>query len=361
MHYAYHKASGKRETMAIIEVKGLSRTFETKDSRVEALKGIDLSVEEGDVYGIIGMSGAGKSTLVRCLNYLEKPTTGTVIVEGHELGKLTGKDLRKLRSDIGMIFQNFNLLMQATVIGNVCFPLTIHGMPKAKARNKAMQLLETVGLADKALSYPSQLSGGQCQRVAIARALASAPKILLCDEATSALDPQTTQQILDLLRKINKETGITIIIITHSMNVVREICHNVAIVEKGEIVERGLVEDIFTHPKSKAARRLVIEGKDPDQWEDETDSSAEVPELIEDRRIRIVFSENSSYEPVIANMVLHFGKPVNILKADTKDVGGTARGEMILGLSDDKNTSDAQIAYLKEHGLAVDELGKAGE
>lgn len=341
--------------MAIIEVKGLSRTFVTKDATVEALKDIDLTIEEGDVYGIIGMSGAGKSTLVRCLNYLEKPTSGTVTVEGHELGKLSGKELRALRSDIGMIFQNFNLLMQSTVLDNVIFPLTIHGVSKLKAKKKAMSLLETVGLAEKASSYPSQLSGGQCQRVAIARALASDPKILLCDEATSALDPQTTQQILGLLRKINTETGITIVIITHSMNVVREICHNVAIVENGEIVERGLVEDIFTHPKSKAARRLVIEGKDPDQWE-EAASAREVETLHESRRIRIVYQKNSSYEPVIANMVLHFGKPVNILKADTKDVNGTARGEMILGLSDDPKLSDDQITYLKEHGLAVDEL-----
>ena len=242
--------------------------------------------------------------------------------------------------------------MQSTVLDNVIFPLTIHGVSKLKAKKKAMSLLETVGLAEKASSYPSQLSGGQCQRVAIARALASDPKILLCDEATSALDPQTTQQILDLLRRINTETGITIVIITHSMNVVREICHNVAIVENGEIVERGLVEDIFTHPKSKAARRLVIEGN---QWE-EAASAKEVKALHESRRIRIVYQQNSSYEPVIANMVLHFGKPVNILKADTKDVNGTARGEMILGLSDDPKLSDDQIAYLKEHGLAVDEL-----
>lgn len=347
--------------MAIIEVKGLSRTFQTKDGAVEALKGIDLSIEPGDIYGIIGMSGAGKSTLVRCLNYLETPTAGTVTVEGRELGKLTGKELRELRSDIGMIFQSFNLLMQKNVLGNVCFPLVIRGVSKRDAKKKAMELLEIVGLEDKANAYPAQLSGGQCQRVAIARALASDPKILLCDEATSALDPQTTQQILSLLKKINSETGITIVIITHSMNVVREICRSVAIVEEGEIVERGLVEDIFTHPKSKAARRLIIEGKDPDEWEAEQakqsgKTKGELNELHERRRIRIVFSENSSYEPVIANMVLHFGQPVNILKADTKDVGGKARGEMILGLPDDRELAERQVTYLKEHGLAVEEL-----
>ena len=345
---------------AIIEVKDLYKTFQTKDATVEALKDISLQIEEGDVFGIIGMSGAGKSTLVRCLNYLEVPTKGTVLVGGKDLAALTPAELRELRSKIGMIFQNFNLLMQSTVIDNICFPLLIHGTPKAEARKKAEKLLETVGLSSKAKAYPAQLSGGQRQRVAIARALACDPRILLCDEATSALDPQTTQQILELLRKINRETGITIVIITHSMNVVREICHNVAIVENGEIVEQGLVEEIFTHPKSRAARRLIIEVKDPDQREKEqekgTAHGSTVPELHEHRRIRIVFTKNSSYEPVIANMILTFQEPVNILKADTKDVGGVARGEMILGLSTDKGISDRQIAYLEERGLAVEDI-----
>ncbi|MDD5940701.1 MAG: ATP-binding cassette domain-containing protein [Lachnospiraceae bacterium] len=345
--------------MSIIEVKDLSKTFVTKDATVEALKNINFSVEAGDIYGIIGMSGAGKSTLVRCLNYLEVPTKGTVTVEGKELGTLSGKELRDLRSSIGMIFQNFNLLMQKTVLDNVCFPMIIHGRSRAEAKERAVQLLKTVGLESKEKAYPAQLSGGQRQRVAIARSLACDPKILLCDEATSALDPQTTQSILELLRKINKETGITIVIITHSMSVVREICHNVAIVENGEIVERGLVEDIFTHPKSKAARRLIIEGKDPDQWEKEqenkeTDHTVSI--LHEDRRIRIVFTSNSSFEPVIANMILKFREPVNILKADTKDVNGTARGEMILGLPADKDLQEQMIAYLNDRGLAVEDL-----
>ena len=372
--------------MPIIEVKNLSKTFVTKNATVEALKNINFSVEAGDIYGIIGMSGAGKSTLVRCLNYLEVPTEGTVIVEGHELGSLSQPELRALRSSIGMIFQSFNLLMQSTVENNVRFPLKLQGKKysKQEIRAKSDKLLETVGLTEKAKAYPAQLSGGQQQRVAIARALASDPKILLCDEATSALDPQTTQQILQLLRKINEETGITIVIITHQMSVVREICHHVAIVEAGEIVEDGLVEDIFTYPKSRAAKRLVIEGKDPDEWEREqaakTGAGAGVkqgasegsagwpsaesgagspriqPELHETRRVRIVFSSNSSYEPVIANMILETGYPVNILKADTRDVQGVARGEMILGLSTDPEAAGHQIRYLKERGLAVQEL-----
>ncbi len=344
--------------MAVIEIKNLSKTFIQKDSKVEALKNINFSVEKGDIYGIIGMSGAGKSTLVRCLNFLERPTEGTVLVKDRDLSTLSDAELRKLRCNMGMIFQNFNLLMQDNVLDNVTFPLTIHGTSRKDAREKALKLLETVGLSDKASAYPAQLSGGQKQRVAIARALASDPEILLCDEATSALDPQTTQQILTLLKKINTETGITIIIITHSMNVVREICHNVAIVEKGEIVENGLVEEIFTHPKSKAARRLIIEGKDPEEWEEsnETANPSVVEQLRDDRRVRIVFSSNSSYEPVIANMILTFSAPVNILYAATKDVDGVARGEMILGLSKDRDTAEKQIAYLKERGLAVEEI-----
>ena len=340
----------------IVEVRNVSKTFLTKDGRVDALRDINLSVEEGDIYGIIGMSGAGKSTLVRCLNFLEVPTEGQVIVEGQELGKLTEKELRQLRSSIGMIFQSFNLLMQKSVLDNVCFPLQIQGMKKKDAAVKARKLLGTVGLEDKENSYPAQLSGGQRQRVAIARALACDPKILLCDEATSALDPQTTASILDLLRKINVETGITIIIITHQMSVVREICNNVAIIEKGSLVENGLVEEIFTHPKSRAAKQLIIEGKDPDEWTADEGAVGTVPLLHEDRRIRIVFGTQSSFEPVIANMVLTMGKPVNILKADTKDVHGVARGEMILGLPADKDLQERMIAYLIERGLDVEEV-----
>ena len=341
----------------IIRVQNLSKTFQTAETRVEALKDINLEINEGDIYGIIGMSGAGKSTLVRCLNFLEVPTEGKVIVEGKELASLSNKELREARRRIGMIFQSFNLLMQKSVLDNVCFPLTIHGMKKTEAKKRAMELLETVGLKEKAESYPSQLSGGQRQRVAIARALANDPRILLCDEATSALDPQTTNSILQLLRKINREMGITIIIITHQMSVVREICNRVAIIDSGEIAEEGLVEEIFNHPKSRAARMLVIEGKDPDEWE-ETEKKEEktVLELHESRKIRIVFSGNSSYEPVIANMIITIGQPVNILLADTKDVGGIAKGQMILGLPEDENVQEKIISYLSERGLTVEEV-----
>ncbi len=341
----------------IIKVQNLSKTFQTAEARVDALKNINLEINEGDIYGIIGMSGAGKSTLVRCLNFLEVPTEGQVIVEGKELGSLSNKELREARRRIGMIFQSFNLLMQKSVLDNVCFPLTIHGMKKQEAKKRALELLETVGLKEKADSYPSQLSGGQRQRVAIARALANNPRILLCDEATSALDPQTTNSILQLLRKINREMGITIIIITHQMSVVREICNRVAIIDSGEIAEEGLVEDIFNHPKSRAARMLVIEGKDPDEWREMEEAMGQiVSELHESRKIRIVFSGNSSYEPVIANMILTIGQPVNILLADTKDVGGTAKGQMILGLPEDEAVQEKIVSYLLERGLTVEEV-----
>lgn len=342
----------------MVEVRHLYKTFETKESRVEALRDINLQIEKGDIYGIIGMSGAGKSTLVRCLNYLEVPTSGDVVVDGKELSSLSPKELREERGQIAMIFQSFNLLMQRTVLDNVCFPLLIHGVKKADARKKAMSLLETVGLSEKAKNYPAQLSGGQQQRVAIARALANDPKFLLCDEATSALDPRTTNEILSILKKINEDTGITIIIITHQMSVVQEICGKVAIIENGELVENGSVSEIFTDPKSHAGKMLVIGGVESLDDRSEEEKSAAVakkkPMLLHASRvIRIVFETNSSYEPVIADMVLRFGKPVNILRANTRNVAGIARGEMLLGLPEDEALQEEMIAYLKERKLAV--------
>ena len=340
--------------MSEIEVKHLSKTFEQKGIVVEALKDINLNIEAGDIYGIIGMSGAGKSTLVRCLNYLEKPTDGQVIVAGQDLGALSEKELRKQRSEIAMIFQHFNLLMQKTVLDNVCFPLTLQKKNKKEARERARELLKVVGLAEKEKAYPAQLSGGQKQRVAIARALASDPRILLCDEATSALDPQTTASILELLKQINRDLGITIVIITHQMAVIREICNKVAIVEGGVLVEDGLVEEIFNHPKSQAARELIL--RDLPELNVNTKEAEMTDRIQTDRNIRIVFSENSAFEPVIANMILKFNTPVNILKADTKNVGGVAKGEMILGLPDDKHLQVDIEAYLKERGLEIERL-----
>ena len=336
--------------MSEIEVKHLSKTFEQKGVHVDALKDINLTIGAGDIYGIIGMSGAGKSTLVRCLNFLERPTDGQVLIEGKDLGTLNEKELRKQRSDIAMIFQHFNLLMQKNVIDNICFPLQIQGVKKKEARAKARELLKTVGLEEKEKAYPAQLSGGQKQRVAIARALASNPKILLCDEATSALDPQTTASILELLKSINEQFQITIVIITHQMSVIREIC------EHGELVENGLVEDIFSHPKSKAARELILRDVPENSGKAEGAVAAQMERIQGDKKLRIVFTENSAFEPVIANMILQFGKPVNILRADTKNVGGVAKGEMILGLPDDRHLQIDMEQYLTEHGLEIEEV-----
>lgn len=329
----------------IIEIKDVTKTFSGKDQNVEALKGINLEIHKGDIYGIIGMSGAGKSTLVRCLNFLERPTSGTVIVEGKDLATLKDKELRQMRTQIAMIFQHFNLLMQRTVLDNICFPLEIVGVDKKKARERARELLQIVDLAEKENAYPAQLSGGQKQRVAIARALATNPKILLCDEATSALDPTTTKSILALLKEINQKYGITIVIITHEMAVVQEIGTHVAIIDHGELAEHGTVEEVFTHPKSKAARKLVL--MDEDQHYDEMKGQ---------HCIRIVFKSNSSFEPVIANMILAHHMPVNILQADTKDINGVAHGQMILQLPEDKTVAEKMIQYLRDRNLEVEEL-----
>ncbi|MCP1110057.1 methionine ABC transporter ATP-binding protein [Ohessyouella blattaphilus] len=340
--------------MSTIRLKNLTKTFYQKEGEVSALKDVSLEINDGDIYGIIGMSGAGKSTLVRCLNYLEKPTSGQVYIDEVELGSLNEQQLRKERTEIAMIFQHFNLLEQKNVIDNICLPLLIAGVTKKEARMRAHQLLETVGLSEKSKAFPSKLSGGQKQRVAIARALASNPKILLCDEATSALDPQTTKAILSLLKEINKKLGITIVIITHQMEVVREICNRVAIMEAGEVKEEGFVEAIFDNPKSKAAKHLIF--KDAGK-EDHVLGDEKVKDLLKGGKIvRIVFTENSAFEPVISNVILKFNTPINILGADTKNVGGIAKGEMLIRLPEDAKLASEMSAYLLERGLKVEEV-----
>lgn len=337
--------------MSSILIQDVSKTFETKDGSVQALNHVSLSIESGDIYGIIGMSGAGKSTLVRCMNFLEVPSEGNVLIDGKSLSEFSPKELRKEREKIGMIFQHFNLLMQKNVLENVCFPLYIQGKKKAEARAKALELLEIVGLADRAKAYPAQLSGGQKQRVAIARALASDPQILLCDEATSALDPQTTSSILELLQDINQKFGITIVIITHQMSVVREICTHVAIMKDGEVKEQGLVEEIFSHPKSQVAKELISK----DSGNDVESKKLTQSEIQDGEIVRIVFSENSAFEPVIANLILTFHEPVNILKANTKNVGGVAKGEMILQFMSDSTNVPEMKKFLTERGLEIGE------
>lgn len=332
----------------IIRVEHLKKVFPSAAGEVTAADDISFSIEKGDIYGIIGLSGAGKSTLVRCLNLLERPTSGQVFIGDQNLPDLPEKELRRVRQKIGMIFQHFNLLMQRTVLDNVCFPMEIAGVKKKEARKKALEFLKTVGLEEKAKSYPAQLSGGQKQRVAIARVLASDPEILLCDEATSALDPQTTKSILGLLKRINQEYGITIVVITHEMSVVQEICSHVAVLEQGKLVESGRVEELFHSPKTEAARRLVL------------NAGSQIKQMRGKRVVRVTFSGQSSFEPVIGNTVLLYKTPLNILYADTKNINGKAEGEMLLQLPEDQLTGDKMVEYFRQEGLGVEEMEYVG-
>ena len=328
----------------IIRICNLEKKYQSKNSEVYALQGINLDINRGDIFGIIGRSGAGKSTLVRCINMLERPTGGQVLFEGKDLCRLSDRELRQARRSMGMIFQQFNLLMQRTSMENVCFPLELVGTPKDKARKRAAELLELVGLSDRANSYPSQLSGGQKQRVAIARALASDPKVLLCDEATSALDPSTTESILSLIKDINRRLGITAVIITHEMSVIEKICSHVAIIAGGKIAETGPVEEVFYHPRTEAARTMVI----PDALKPER--------LPSERVVRIVFNGASTLEPVIGNMILDCGKPFSILYSDLREIDGVMCGQMVMQLPDDKAACEKIRAFAASRGLVLEDM-----
>ena len=318
----------------IITIRNLSKTFGQGDNATHALRQISLEVYPGEIFGIIGLSGAGKSTLVRCVNLLERPTSGSVWVDGQEMTALRPRELRLARRKVTMIFQSFNLLMQRNCLKNVQFPMELAGISSQQARRRSLELLDLVGLADKADAYPSQLSGGQKQRVAIARALATDPKVLLCDEATSALDPTTTASILELLKDLNQKLGVTMLVITHQMSVIEEVCSRVAILDEGEIVEQGRVEDIFSHPATDAARRLVYPGG-VERFPAQT------------RAIRIAFNGGTAYQPLIASLALDCGVKANILGADTRNINGRAFGTMLLGLPDDINEAAKAISYLR--------------
>ena len=329
----------------IIEIEHLSKLFGEGSSQVAALREVSLQVQKGEIFGIIGLSGAGKSTLVRCMNLLERPDQGRVLFHGQDLTALTQKELRKQRRKITMIFQSFNLLEQRNCLQNICFPMELAGVPAKAARKRAMELLEIVGLPDKAKAYPVQLSGGQKQRIAIARALASDPEVLLCDEATSALDPKTTDSILKLLQKINKEQGITVIIITHQMSVIEQICNRVAILDHGQVAEIGEVEDVFSNPQSKAGQRLVSPaGALPlSNWQGGV--------------ARIAFNGGMSKEPVIATLAAEKNVMVSILGADTRNVDGKAFGTMLISLPEDPEKKKNVFEYLEScDGVTVEEV-----
>ncbi len=330
----------------IIQIQHLSKVFGGGEGAVRALDDINLDVMQGEIFGIIGLSGAGKSTLVRCMNLLERPTEGSVLVDGQNMTTLSEKELRQARRKITMIFQGFNLLMQRTCLKNVCFPMEISKIPKEQAKKRATELLELVGLGDKAQAYPAQLSGGQKQRVAIARALATDPKVLLCDEATSALDPTTTISILGLLKDLNQQLGVTVVVITHQMSVIEEICSRVAILDGGSVAEMGDVQEIFSNPTTDAARRLVYPGGiAPAQFPAST------------RVIRISFNGGTAYDPLIASLAIDCGVKVNILGADTRNVGGKAIGTMLLGLPENPNEAAKALNYIQaQKNITVEEV-----
>ena len=323
----------------MIELQHVSKTFENAGGRVDALRDVSLTIADGDIYGIIGMSGAGKSTLVRCINMLERPTEGRVIVNGQQLDAMTPAQLRAARREITMIFQRFNLLMQRTCLRNVCFPMELAGVKKSEAEQRARELLELVGLPDKADAYPAQLSGGQQQRIAIARALATHPKVLLCDEATSALDPNTTRQILELIRDINKQLNITVVVITHQMSVVKEICSHVAILDEGQVAEAGLVGTVFAAPKSAAGRRLVFPGG----------ADAQVYDPAEEKLVRLVFKDSKTTSiPLIARLAAEEGILCNVISASTQKLSEKVYGSMMLGIP--SSQFDKAVAFI--HNVA---------
>ena len=331
----------------MIEIKNVSKTFKVDGKDFEALKNVSLKINDGDIYGIIGMSGAGKSTLVRCINMLESPTSGDIVIDGKSMTALSPSELRKERSKIAMIFQSFNLLMQKNVLKNISFPLELAGVKRADARKKALELLELVGLPDKANAYPAQLTGGQQQRVAIARALATDPKILLCDEATSALDPKTTKSILNLIKEINQKYNITVVIITHAMSVVEEVCNKVAIISDGVVAEEGEVVQVFAHPQSEVAKHLV----NPDYEENQVNLSAYK------KVIRIVLNgANIVGMPLISKLSLDLNILVNLVSVSTKELNGVLYGNITIGVDSDETLLKIRKYLAEFDGIEVEEV-----
>jgi len=329
----------------LIEIKGLYKEFKAQDGMVEALKNINLTIEKSDIYGIIGLSGAGKSTLVRCINRLEEPTRGKVLINGKDITQLGPKELREMRRKIGMIFQHFNLLSSRTVAGNIAYPMEISGVKKSVQEKRIKELLELVELTDKANAYPSQLSGGQKQRVGIARALANEPDVLLCDEATSALDPRTTQSILKLLKEINEKFGLTIVIITHEMGVIKQICTKVAVLENGEVLESGLVTDVFAHPSHPTTKSFV------------QNVTHDVPEEYLNRDtvngvlLRLTFKGSKAKEPVLSRMVKRYDVDINILLGGVDRLQQNVVGNLIVEMTGEPAEREKAIGYLEENGV----------
>ena len=342
----------------MITLSHIEKTYAGPDGMLTVLKDISLTVARGEIFGVIGLSGAGKSTLARCINLLERPTKGSVIVDGLDMMALSDAELRKARKSIGMIFQHFNLLSSATVYDNVAFPLRLSGTDEDAIRAKVEPLLSLVGLDDKAQQYPSQLSGGQKQRVGIARALASEPKVLLCDEATSALDPQTTKAILELIRDINQKLGLTVVIITHEMQVIKDICDKVAVIEDGVIAEQGPVAEVFLNPRQKITKDFigVLMGNDlPAELRGVPISEAPIEggKLL----VRLTFFGESANAPVISDLVKGHNIDAAILYGNIDAIKDTPYGRMLLGLSGTPGAVEEALSFLREKDLRIEVIG----
>ena len=343
----------------MIQLSHIEKTYDSPSGPVKALKGIDLTIERGEIFGIIGLSGACKSTLIRCINMLERPTAGKVIVDGQDMTAMSEKELRKARKNIGMIFQHFNLLSSATVYDNIAFPLRLSHTPEAEIKKKVLPLLELVGLADKAHQYPSQLSGGQKQRVGIARALASDPKVLLCDEATSALDPQTTKAILSLIQDINKKLGLTVVVITHEMQVIKDICDKVAVIDKGVIAEQGTVFDIFTNPQQPITKEFIsvlLSNDLPAAFRGSAISQEKTPGSY--LLLRLTFLGESADDPVLAGMIRKFPDvETTMLFGNLDQIKATPFGRMIIGVTGPDASVEAAMDYLRAQDLKEEVIG----
>lgn len=332
----------------MIKIEHLSKQFINGKDSFLAVNDVNININQGEIFGIIGLSGAGKSTLLRCINRLEEPTEGQIIIEGVDLTKANKIDLRRERKEIGMIFQHFNLLLQKTVYENIAFPLKLENMDKSEIDNRVNQLLEYVDLVDKKDAFPSQLSGGQKQRVAIARAIANNPKILLSDEGTSALDPKTTKSILKLLNKIRKELGITIVLITHQMEVVKDICDRVAIMENGEVIEENTVEKLFREPKTKTAQTFI------NSMQTNIEEEIINPDDFRGTIIRLSFLEKSAKQPIVAKMIRNFDIDVNILSGNINKLHMSSVGHLILELNGESSEINEAISFLKDENVHVE-------
>nr|WP_304150020.1 methionine ABC transporter ATP-binding protein [Mitsuokella multacida] len=343
----------------MIQLSHIEKTYDSPSGPVKALKGIDLTIERGEIFGIIGLSGAGKSTLIRCINMLERPTAGKVIVDGQDMTSMSEKELRRARKNIGMIFQHFNLLSSATVYDNIAFPLRLSHTPEAEIKKKVLPLLELVGLADKAHQYPSQLSGGQKQRVGIARALASEPKVLLCDEATSALDPQTTRSILELIQDINRKLSLTVVVITHEMQVIKDICDKVAVIENGVIAEQGTVLEVFTNPQKPITKDFIsvlLSNELPAAFRGGEVSKEPLPGAY--LLLRLTFIGESADDPVLAGMIRKFPEiEVTMLFGNLDQIKSTPFGRMIIGITGPAAKVQEAIQYLRQQDLKEEVIG----